>query len=125
MPRVSSASVPSYPPILHQAHIAGVVTLRVTTDGKRVVKFETESGPAALVKAAEENVGTWEFEQHTARTFDVRFEYKLSPAPPCGVDFDPWDPKYMSERLQLPMTVELTWVMPRTCDPSAMIEGGK
>jgi hypothetical protein len=104
------------------AAIQGIVTLRVSTDGKRVSSIDSETGPYALVLAARENLKTWEFESHKPTSFDVRFIYKLSPAPPCETAFDPWDPRSQSVLLQLPMSVELNWVGPRICDPSVVEE---
>jgi hypothetical protein len=36
LPSVASASVPFYPHVPQQAHIEGVVRLRISTDGNRV-----------------------------------------------------------------------------------------
>ena len=77
LPWVSSAWAPIYPPIARAARIQGLVTLRVTTDGKHVATFDSESGPAFLVIQAKENVRTWEFSRHQPVSFEIRFNYKL------------------------------------------------
>jgi hypothetical protein len=125
LPRVVSAGIPLYPPFARVASIQGVVALRVSTDGKHVVTFNSESGPPLLLQASKENVKTWEFEPHQPTSFDVRFIYKLSPSPPCETEFDRSDPKNQSVLLQLPINVELTSVMARDCDPAVTIEEKK
>ena len=123
LPRVSSAWAPSYPPIARQAHIQGLVTLRVTTDGRHVATFDSESGPAFLVLQAKENVKTWEFVQHQPTSFDIRFNYKLfTPCEPvCECSGD----KQESVVLRLPADVELNAPNVIICDPAATIEENK
>ncbi len=65
LPKVASACIPFYPPLAPPARIQGAVTLRLSTDGKRISTVDAESGPPMLVKAAKENVKTWRFEPHT------------------------------------------------------------
>jgi len=123
LPRVSSAWAPSYPPIARQARIQGLVTLGVTTDGKHVARFDSESGPALLVIQAKENVKTWEFSQHQPISFEIRFNYKLfTPCEPvCECSGD----KQESVVLRLPTDVELSAPSVIICDPVATIEKKK
>lgn len=123
LPRVSSAWAPSYPPLARQAGIQGLVSLRVTTDGKHVATFDSESGPALLVIQAKENVKTWEFSQHQPITFEIRFNYKLfTPCEPlCECSGD----KQESVVLRLPTDVELNAPAVIICDPSESIEKKK
>jgi hypothetical protein len=125
LPRVLTASIPSYPPFALAARIQGIVTLRVSTDGKHVVTFNSEKGHPLLLQAAKDNVKTWEFEPHRPMSFDVTFDYRLSLPPPCETEFDPSDSQNTSVLLHLPMSVQLNSVMPRGCDPSVMIEEKK
>lgn len=123
LPRVSGAWAPSYPPLARQAGIQALVTLRVTTDGKHVATFDSESGPALLVIQAKENVKTWEFAQHQPTTFEIRFNYKLfTPCEPlCECSGD----KQESVVLRLPTDVELNAPAVIICDPSESIEKKK
>lgn len=121
LPRVLSASAPLYSPLARQSRIEGSVTLRVTTDGKRVVTFDEESGPALLVRIARENVKTWEFEQHKSISFEITFRYRLTDfhcdsACTCTSD------EKESVLLQLPTNVELNAPRPMACDPSETIQ---
>ena len=122
LPRVVSMSAPLYPPLAQQARIQGMVVLRVSTDGKRVVSFDSESGPPLLVRAAKDNVVTWEFQAHPQTNFELRFSYKLSAPPPCEMEFDIGDPKNEWTLLQLPIRVEVNAVIPRICDPAVIEE---
>jgi len=116
VPRVWSAQAPLYPPLAAQASVQGIVTLRVTTDGKSVVHFDAESGPALLVANTKENVKTWQFQPHIPTSFGIRFDYKLSaPAWPCDRN-NPEDRAREYVLLHLPMRVELHAVSPVECD---------
>ena len=120
VPKVWSASAPFYPPLAAQASIQGVVTLRVTTDGKRVVRFDAESGPPFLVVKTKENVKTWAFQPHTPATFEISFDYKLSaPSSPC-VSNSPEERAKEYVVLHLPTQVELHAVIPVECDPAVV-----
>jgi hypothetical protein len=121
LPKVVSASAPFYPRVAPSARIEGVVRLKVSTDGKHVVTFDTESGPPLLVQAAKENVKTWEFAQHKPASFEIRFDYKLSRPSSC---YSVWSDDYQeSVLLRLPSRVELSAAIPLLCDPAATIEG--
>jgi hypothetical protein len=121
-PRVWSAQAPLYPPVAVQASVQGLVTLRVTTDGKQVVNFDAESGPPYLVIKTNENVKTWKFQPHTPTSFEIKFEYTLSAAsPPCA-----WDSADERAKefvvLRLPTYVELHAIIPVDCDPAVPVD---
>jgi hypothetical protein len=121
LPRVASAGVPLYPRTPRIAHIDGVVRLRLSTDGKRVSAIEVESGQPMLAKAAQENVKTWEFEEHSPTTFEVTFRYKILPQSECDIDNG-------TVLLRLPTEVEVSAKGVQTCDPaveSKALEQGK
>jgi hypothetical protein len=59
-----------HPPIARQASVQGVVTLRVTTDGKRIARFDAESSPPYLVLKTKDNVcGTEGDDSHALQSF--------------------------------------------------------
>jgi TonB family protein len=80
LPDLLSASMPLYPRTPQMAHIEGVVRLRISTNGNRVASVEVQSGQPMLAQAAQDNVKTWEFEQHDPTTFEATFRYKLLPS---------------------------------------------
>ncbi len=77
LPHVVHGSQPVYPKIAIAARVSGKVHLHVVTDGKRVAKIESETGPAMLVKSTEETVRSWEFEEHAPTEFDTTFVFLL------------------------------------------------
>ena len=77
IPEVIDHKEPYYPPLCRQAHIAGEVPLRFTTDGHSVISVESVSGHPLLRFAAEENVKTWKFVPHEPGTFHVTFRYEI------------------------------------------------
>ena len=83
LPEVISATVPFYPPIARAARIYGVVHLHLSTDGKRVSTIIGQTGPAMLIKSAEENVRTWIFAEYVPTSFDVSFRYNLLDVSKC------------------------------------------
>jgi hypothetical protein len=85
LPEVVQGGVPFYPPNALAARISGEVHLHLSTDGKVVTAITGESGPAILVKAAKENVGTWRFAEHAATSFDATFKYKLTDSAKCEI----------------------------------------
>ncbi|MBZ5528936.1 MAG: energy transducer TonB [Acidobacteriia bacterium] len=122
LPKVVSASVPFYPPLAPPTRIQGVVTLQLSTDGKRVSAIDVESGPPMLAQAAKENVKTWEFEPHAPASFKVTFHYKLLPTicdSQCNCDSEEKE----SVVLQLPGKVEVSAKEYTICDPRAPIAG--
>jgi TonB family protein len=118
VPSVVSASVPIYPRITQQAHIEGVVRLRISTDGNRVASVEVESGQPMLAQAAQENVKTWQFEQHSPTTFEVTFRYKLLPSK-CDAKCNCDSAEKPSVLLQLPTDVEVNAKELMVCDSSS------
>jgi hypothetical protein len=77
LPRVASAQVPLYPPLARVANVEGVVHVKVTTDGHRVVSTRIEDGNKLLADSAEDNAKTWQFALHEPATFTVTYTYKL------------------------------------------------
>jgi hypothetical protein len=77
LPTVAGAAVPLYPPLARAANVQGVVHLKITTDGHRVIATHVEDGNKLLASAAVENVRTWQFSTHEPRTFTVTYHYKL------------------------------------------------
>jgi Gram-negative bacterial TonB protein C-terminal len=124
LPKVLNASIPVYPPSAPFARIQGVVTLRVSTDGTRVVRFDAESGPYVLVQAAKDNIKTWEFQPHKPTTFEVKFQYRLI-GYHCEAGCNCHGDQKESVLLQLPTNVELSAVLPMFCDPAVTLEENK
>jgi TonB family protein len=121
LPKVASASVPFYPRLAPTARIQGTVTLRVSTDGKRVSAVEAESGPPMLVQAAKENVKTWQFESHTPTNFEITFHYRLLLPSKCDSDCHCDSTKKETVLLQLPTNVDVSAKIPVICDPAVEI----
>jgi len=124
LPRVASASVPLYPRFAPPARIQGVVTLRLSTDGKRVSTISDASGPLMLVQAAKENVRTWQFEPHRPTSFEVTFHYKLLPAK-CDSECFCDSEEKESVVLQLPTNVDVSAKEYTICDPAEKISRKK
>jgi hypothetical protein len=61
LPRVTSASVPLYPPLARVANMEGIIHTSVTTDGECVTSAYAKDGPKLLVAAVEDNARTWQF----------------------------------------------------------------
>ncbi len=118
LPSVISASVPFYPRIPQQAHIDGVVRLRISTDGNRVASVEVESGPPMLAQAAKENVKTWQFEPHSPTTFEATFRYRLLPSK-CDAECNCDSTEKPSVLLQLPTEVEVNAKELKVCDSAS------
>ena len=116
--------MPVYPPLAPAARIQGVVVLRISTDGKHVVTFDAESGPAHLVQTAKDNVKTWEFEQHNPTSFEIQFRYRLI-GYHCETGCKCYSDEKESVLLQLPTSVELSATLPMICDPAVTIEKKK
>ena len=119
LPSVAGASVPFYPRVPQQAHIEGVVRLRIATDGNRVASVQVESGQPMLVQAAQENVRTWQFEPHAATTFETTFHYKLLPSK-CDAECNKCDSvEEPSVLLKLPSDVEVNAKELMVCDSAS------
>jgi hypothetical protein len=101
LPRISAAAVPLYPQQAYVSNIEGVVRLRVTTDGHRVVATHVEDGHKLLATSAEENTRTWQFAPHEATTFTVTYNYRLID----GRNGDSYNP---TVTLRLPTEVEVS-----------------
>lgn len=114
LPVVIAASVPLYPRTPLIAHIFGTVRIRVTTDGSAVSSMNSESGPPMLVKAAKENIQTWQFEKHKPTTFFVTFQYRLEDTATCRFENG-------TVTLHLPSQVEISAPGIQTCDPVATV----
>jgi hypothetical protein len=102
LPEVTSAAVPSYPPIARAARVYGVVHLHLTTDGKRVSAISAQTGPAMLIPSAEAYVRTWTFAEHTPTMFDVTFRYNFQEKSECETGM-----KLIPANLHLPTEVEI------------------
>ncbi len=118
LPSVVSGSLPLYPRITQQAHIEGVVRLRISTDGNRVASVKVESGQPMLAEAAQENVKTWRFEQHTPTTFEVTFHYSLLPSK-CDAECNCDSAEKPSVLLRLPTDVEVNAKELMVCDSAS------
>ena len=114
LPVVTNLSIPTYPRIALLAHIQGVVKIRVTADATRVSGFDEEIGPPMLLKAAEENLRTWEFRDHHQETFTVIFEYRIEEPDQCAIGDS-------TAILQLPVKALITANGIMTCDPTEQI----
>ena len=84
LPVVTAAAVPLYPPIAHLTKTQGSIHVQVSTDGHQVAAAHAQEDLKPLSHAAEENAKTWKFAEHTATTFTITYEFKLSEH--CGVD---------------------------------------
>ena len=116
LPMVASAQVPLYPPVARVANVEGVVHLKVTTDGHRVVSTQVEDGHRLLAVPAEENVRTWQFSLHEPTTFTVTYTYKL-------VENWKGDPNNPAVVLRFPTEVEVsTRRWPGTVDMPAGVK---
>lgn len=120
LPKVTNAAVPFYPELARQTRIQGTVSFRLFTDGKQVSAIEGESGPPLLVKAAAENVRTWEFKPHKPTNFAVTFHYELLPVE-CDSECHCAPKEKESVLLQLPTAVEVSAAVLMICDPAVTI----
>jgi len=118
LPSVISASVPLYPRTPQMAHIEGAVRLRISTDGNRVVSVEVQSGQPMLTQAAQDNVKTWQFEQHSPTTFEATFHYKLLPSK-CDAECNCDSAEKPSVLLHLPTDVEVNAKELMVCDSAS------
>jgi Gram-negative bacterial TonB protein C-terminal len=101
LPTVANAKMPLYPPLARAARVQGVVRVRVTTDGHRVVSAAAESGPKILAAAAQDVAHSWQFATHEPTSFIVTFTYKLVNSLKSG-------PENPTVVLRLPTEVEVS-----------------
>jgi Gram-negative bacterial TonB protein C-terminal len=118
LPSVISASVPLYPRTPQVAHIEGVVRLLISTDGNRVVSVEVQSGQPMLAHAAQDNIKTWQFEQHSPTTFEATFQYRLLLSK-CDAECYCASAEKPSVLLHLPTDVEVNAKELMVCDPAS------
>jgi TonB family protein len=117
-PSVAAAAVPLYPPLARMARIEGVVHVKITTDGHKVVDAQVEDGHKMLAAAAETNVRTWEFSNHDPTTFTVTYQYKLVD----DLKENPYGPTVI---LRLPKEVEVLAMPVIISDPPAELTPAK
>jgi hypothetical protein len=110
-PLVIAGTMPLYPRTALLVHIHGVAKIRVTTDGKKVSALVAEGGPPMLVKAAKDNILTWEFAEHKPTTFVTTFEYLIDEPATCSVTNG-------TSVLHMPLEVRVSANDVQTCDPA-------
>src|SRR5256885_11730999 len=71
LPTVTDFACPAYPPKAQSMRLQGMVKLQVTTDGHQVVQVKPLPAHPVLAEAADKNVRTWKFAEHTPPTFTV------------------------------------------------------
>jgi hypothetical protein len=118
LPVVASAAVPLYPPLARAAHVQGIVHVKVTTDGRRVIAANVEDGHKLLASAAQDNARTWEFATHDPTSFTVVYHYKLD----TKLKGDPNNPTVL---LRLPTYVEVSSVPMPPLDTAGSSAAGK
>jgi outer membrane biosynthesis protein TonB len=121
---VISASVPFYPRTPQLAHIEGIVRFRISTDGNRASSIKIQSGQPMLARAAQENVKTWQFEEHSPITFDATFRYKLLPSK-CDSQCNCGSVEKPSVLMRLPTEVEVNAEELVTCGSCAQVWASK
>ena len=79
LPVVIAAAVPLYPIGPHTVNIQGIVRIRISTDGRRLIdtRIEDDGGNVALARTAQENARTWQFSNHEPTSFTVTYHYIL------------------------------------------------
>lgn len=114
LPLVTAGALPLYQMMARAARIEGTVKIRVITDGKKVSSMDEETGPAMLVKAAKENIRTWEFLEHPPTSFVTTFLYRIEEPAQCFYSNG-------ATTLNIPLEVRVTVKGFMTCDPAATI----
>ena len=117
-PVVAAASVPLYPRTALLAHIQGTVKIRVTTDGKKISSLDAESGPPMLAQAAEENIRTWQFEEHKPTRFLAIFEYRIEEPGVCAIENS-------TVVLHMPLDIQISAKGVNICDPASEVPHGR
>ncbi|MCL4797459.1 MAG: energy transducer TonB [Bryobacteraceae bacterium] len=77
LPMIAGGAVPLYPPLARAAKVEGIVHVKVTTDGVKVVTAQAEDGNRLLADSAEENARTWRFSKHEPTSFTVTYRFRL------------------------------------------------
>ncbi len=113
LPMVAGAAVPLYPPLARAANVQGVVHVKITTDGHRVIATHVKDGHKLLATAADENARTWQFATHDPTTFTVTYHYKLD----AKLKGNPNNPTVI---LRLPTEVEI-FSLPMVLDTAGKI----
>jgi hypothetical protein len=75
LPVVTKFECPQYPQKAREAHISGIVIMRITTDGHAVTDVKVIRAAQILEPFAEANVRTWKFADHPPTTFTVTYVY--------------------------------------------------
>ena len=102
LPTVIDFVCPAYPPKAQSMRLSGTVKLQVTTDGHQIVQVKPLPSHPVLLEAADKNVRTWKFAEHTPTTFTVTFFYvgegkfKRDPVTKCDA------------KMELPSTVKVS-----------------
>lgn len=115
LPLVLAGSMPLYSIIARAARVEGIVTIKVTTDGKKITSLEVESGPPMLARFAKENILTWQFAEHKPTTFVTTFDYAFEETAECGYSNG-------TTILNLPLKVHVSAKQVSTCDPAEEIK---
>jgi hypothetical protein len=115
LPLVLTGEMPLYPVIARAARVQGIVKIKVSTDGEKVVSLDVKSGPPMLVRFAENNLKTWKFAEHKPTTFVTTFEYVIEETSYCGYQNG-------NVNLYLPSEVRITASGVKTCDPATGTE---
>jgi len=74
--------------------LQGMVRMQVTTDGHKVVDVKLSPAHPVLAQAAEKNVRTWKFADHTPTSFTVTYfyvregNYKRDPVTKCSAKME-------------------------------------
>jgi hypothetical protein len=98
---ITSFRCPTYPAAAKANHIGGIVTIQVSTDGKKITDLKT-TGLPLLASAAEENLRTWEFAENAPRNFTVRYLYVQEG------EYEPDPVHHCRAKLELPNKVEVS-----------------
>jgi Gram-negative bacterial TonB protein C-terminal len=94
LPVVTKFECPQYPQKAREAHISGIVIMRITTDGHAVTDVNVIRAAQILEPFAEANVRTWKFADHRPTTFTVTYvytydgNYKKDPITKCAAKME-------------------------------------
>jgi len=94
LPSVTNFECPKYPSNAESMRLQGTVRMQVTTDGHKVVDVKLSPAHPVLAQAAEKNVRTWKFADHTPTSFTVTYfyvsegNYKPDPVTKCSAKME-------------------------------------